>query len=359
MTTPANRLHTFIHLATTLRRLALCAACALATLLVAAAEPTQPQTLTSGSCSVRFTPPPASSPLNEPFVIAIDATAELQATLDLDTADLEERFTVSIRRDPPVPAKPSQPFSQHLELTLEPLWHGQLDIPEILVSFSFNGHPPVVIALPSASINVPEPSAEDRQRTVSTAEATTPIEPPATPTRRFLRQALIVLAALIALAILAALARWLLKRWLQHRQRLLPPPPPPHTVAFRRLDDLLAQHLVQNGQFREFYNAISSILRDYIEQRFAIRAPEQTTEEFLAVLQREPERLAPEHHRLLQQFLAHTDLVKYARATPSPQEISQTIADTRAFITETIEDPIPSSSTTTPPPTPSQPPHQP
>ena len=63
--------------------------------------------------------------------------------------------------------------------------------------------------------------------------------------------------------------------------------------------------------------------------------------------------------RLLQQFLAHTDLVKYARATPSPQEISQTIADTRAFITETIEDPIPSSSTTTPPPTPSQPPHQP
>ena len=344
----------------TLRRLILCAACALATLLVtAAAEPAQPQTLTSGSCSVRFTPPPASSPLNEPFVIAIDATAELQATIDLDTADLEERFTVALRRDPPVPAKPSQPFSQHLELTLEPLWHGQLDIPELLVSFSFNGHPPVVIALPSATVNVPEPSDEERQRAVTTAEATTPLEPPATPTQRHLRQALIALAALAALALLAILARWLLKRWRHHRQHLLPPPPPPHTIAFRRLDDLLAQHLVQNGQFREFYNAISSILRDYIEQRFAIRAPEQTTEEFLAVLQREPERLAPEHHRLLQQFLAHTDLVKYARATPSPQEISQTIADTRAFITETIEAPIPSSSTMTPPPTPSQPPHQP
>ncbi|MGN0880198.1 MAG: hypothetical protein ACI4WT_12215 [Oligosphaeraceae bacterium] len=330
-----------------LRRLALCAACLLASLLLTAAETTQPQTLSSGSCSVRFTQPPASSPLNEPFVIAIDATAELQATIDLDTANLEEHFTVTLRRDPPIPAKPSQPFSQHLELTLEPLWHGQLDIPEILVSFSFSGHPPVVIALPSATVNVPEPSDEERQRSVATAEATTPLEPPATPTQRHLRQALIALATIAALAILAAIARWLLKRWRHHRQHLLPPPPPPHTIAFRRLDDLLAQHLVPNGQFREFYNAISTILRDYIEQRFAIRAPEQTTEEFLAVLQREPERLAPAHHQLLQQFLAHTDLVKYARATPSPQEISQTIADTRAFITETIDTPIEAQTPTT------------
>ena len=56
----------------------------------------------------------------------------------------------------------------------------------------------------------------------------------------------------------------------------LPPPPPPHTIAFRRLDDLLAQHLVQHGQFREFYNAISTILRDYLGGMNSVRGYEES-----------------------------------------------------------------------------------
>lgn len=304
-----------------------------AAMLLASAQTLQ--TLESGQCTVRYSAPPETSPLNEPFVIIIDATAKMQATVDLDTSELEENFTVSLKRDTPVPAKPTQAFSQHLELTLEPLWHGTFTLPELLVSFTFNGHPPVVIAIPSASVTVPEPTADEKEHAISTAEAQTPLNPPETPGRRYLRQTLYGLAALALLVLLAYALRQLVKHLQRHRREQQLPQLPPHVLALQQLDDLLKQELIPQGRYKEFYSAISDILRDYIEQRFTIRAPEQTTEEFLALLRREPERLSPDHHRLLEQFLLHTDRVKFARATPTTAEISQTIADTRSFIQQT------------------------
>jgi len=59
---------------------------------------------------------------------------------------------------------------------------------------------------------------------------------------------------------------------------------PPHLKALQALQALIEAELVQKRQLQLFYVRISAILRTYIEERFSLRAPEQTTEEFLASL---------------------------------------------------------------------------
>ena len=65
---------------------------------------------------------------------------------------------------------------------------------------------------------------------------------------------------------------------------------------------------------------VSNIIRDYLEQRFQLHAPDRTTEEFLFELQ-SSNRLADDHKQLLADFLSACDLVKFAKAEPPEQEL--------------------------------------
>ena len=66
---------------------------------------------------------------------------------------------------------------------------------------------------------------------------------------------------------------------------ITPPPPPPHERALQALQALLSRHLPEQGDVEPYFVELSEILRRYVEDRFGLRAPEQTTEEFLADLQ--------------------------------------------------------------------------
>ena len=112
------------------------------------------------------------------------------------------------------------------------------------------------------------------------------------------------------------------------------PPLPPHVAAGRALDELLARNLLEQGKIREFYQAISAILRKYIETRFQLRAVEQTTEEFFAGL-RSSSLFTAEQKMLLKKFLEHCDLVKFAKHQPAKEETEKTITFCREFITNT------------------------
>lgn len=108
----------------------------------------------------------------------------------------------------------------------------------------------------------------------------------------------------------------------------------PWDGALKALEQLLSQRLFEQGKHRELYGAISDLARRYVEQRFRVRAPEQTTEEFLQQVQAS-EALSG-YKPLLQDFLFHCDLVKFARYQPSGQEVEQTVRACRSFITGTI-----------------------
>ena len=55
----------------------------------------------------------------------------------------------------------------------------------------------------------------------------------------------------------------------------------PEEIAHAALAALLAENLPARGLFKEFYLRLTGIVRQYIEDTTGIRAPEQTTEEFL------------------------------------------------------------------------------
>jgi hypothetical protein len=109
---------------------------------------------------------------------------------------------------------------------------------------------------------------------------------------------------------------------------------PAHELAYRQLRKLVSEKLIDKGELRLFYFRISDILRHYIENRFDIAAPEETTEEFLEALKTR-QILGSEQKRLLKLFLEHCDLVKFARHLPSSEEIQTTFDTVKQFIQET------------------------
>jgi hypothetical protein len=79
---------------------------------------------------------------------------------------------------------------------------------------------------------------------------------------------------------------------------------------------------------------LSSIVRRYLEQRFEIRAPELTTEEFLQVATARPE-LSSGHRRLLTSFLESCDRVKFAGYRPDARESIASLEAARGFVEDT------------------------
>ena len=113
---------------------------------------------------------------------------------------------------------------------------------------------------------------------------------------------------------------------------------PPHEWALRELGRLEAERLIEAERFHAFYFRLSDIVRQYIERRFSIMAPERTTEEFLHEARRSA-LLAEEHKDLLARFLRAADLVKFARHEPSVDESREALAAARRFVEETVPAP--------------------
>ena len=120
------------------------------------------------------------------------------------------------------------------------------------------------------------------------------------------------------------------KRTLQERSTRIPP----QEIAYRELEVLLAEKLIEKGRVKLFYMRITDILRHYIENRFGLRAPEQTTEEFLAELSRS-NLLETSYKNLLKEFLNHCDLVKFAEYSPTNDEIQTSFDSCKEFIMTT------------------------
>jgi len=117
---------------------------------------------------------------------------------------------------------------------------------------------------------------------------------------------------------------------------------PAHEWAFAQLQRLIDDDLIGAGDVRGFYFRLTDIVRIYIERRFRLAAPEQTTEEFLETL-RGSDTLAVEHKRRLGEFLQAADLVKFARYQPGKDQIEQAFNAARDFIEQTAERAKPAS----------------
>ncbi len=141
-------------------------------------------------------------------------------------------------------------------------------------------------------------------------------------------------ACIMGIGCLAGVVVWMASKGRRHRPPEGKAPLSPHEKAFDELDKLMARNLIERGEIRLFYYEITRIIRKYIEDRFGINAPEQTTEEFLERIRTDNE--FPEPYRaLLKNFLMHCDLVKFAALQPAPEDIENTVNSCKEFIIQT------------------------
>ncbi len=140
-----------------------------------------------------------------------------------------------------------------------------------------------------------------------------------------------IIAMLILAAVLILSAVFLLKT---KNAQGLSSLKPAHEIAYEQLEALKKKDLVGQGKIKEFYIEISDITRHYIENRFNIKAPEMTTEEFFIKVKEHPQFQAG-HKALLKEFLVFCDLVKFAKYSPSKQQIDSAFESAEKFIGQT------------------------
>lgn len=214
---------------------------------------------------------------------------------------------------------------------LEPFVSGQYQIPALTFEFLDAQDPNKTYTLETEPLDVEVTSllGEDRAK-LTIADIEDVVDPPQPRSWAWLW-----LPGVLAMAGLGIGAWALLRRRRAARQsRILRPA---HEVAYDRLRALVEAKLVEAGRVKEFYEALSAILRHYIEDRFSLHAPEQTTEEFLTTLAR-TDVLPPSDKADLGEFLGHCDLVKFARHQPAREQVQHTFDQVRDFIQKTRSD---------------------
>ncbi|HBE68902.1 MAG TPA: hypothetical protein DDW52_12210 [Planctomycetaceae bacterium] len=143
------------------------------------------------------------------------------------------------------------------------------------------------------------------------------------------------LYAAIAITIVAIAAGSAL--WLRGRQRVKLRSS--FEIAWSKLKQLRADQTQPTPQLSPelFFVEVSSVIREYLEQRFALRARDLTTDEFLQAAAGHSE-LTSEHRRLLSDFLTQADAVKFAGVSASERDIDESLKLAEQFVIETRSD---------------------
>ncbi len=153
-------------------------------------------------------------------------------------------------------------------------------------------------------------------------------------------------AAYVAAAL--ALAALLYALWRYVRGRAKTKAKLPFEIALERLE--AARALMSPDTVRDYAFTVSEIIRVYIEQCFGEKAARRTTEEFLSDLLEQTNTPLARHRRLLEDFLNHCDLIKFARWGASTRELESMHESARVFILDTR--PLPEAAKSQPQPNP-------
>ena len=143
-----------------------------------------------------------------------------------------------------------------------------------------------------------------------------------------------VVGTLLAILIIAGIVYYIKTR--PKKVIIIEPPKPKvpaHITALQKLQELRDKKLWQQEQVKQFYIELSEVIREYLENRYAITAHEQTSEEIFASLRFMD--ITEENKNALRQMLILADLVKFAKEKPLPFENEQTMDNAIGFVNKT------------------------
>jgi hypothetical protein len=172
--------------------------------------------------------------------------------------------------------------------------------------------------------------------TSNVPEAMPKPNPPPRPQRELWTLARDVTYGLLIGAAAAALLTWLILKWMR-RPRPAPPPPPPRPaweLAFEELAAIRRAGLAASGQLPEHFDRVSDAVRRYLGLLYGFDGIESTTDEALQSLRaaNPPEATMPEIVSLLQE----SDLVKFARLSPTPDDCDEVLKRAERIVRETM-----------------------
>ncbi|ETK05049.1 hypothetical protein T229_05600 [Tannerella sp. oral taxon BU063 isolate Cell 5] len=142
-----------------------------------------------------------------------------------------------------------------------------------------------------------------------------------------------VLTALFLICVIG----YLVQRYRRHRSEVPIKPAeqelPPYETAIRELDSIKDQKLWQQGLNKEYYTQVTDTLRRYISRRYGVNAMEKTSEEILAIIERETDERTV--YDTLRQVLRLSDYVKFAKLHPLPDENDESMRNAYLFVNQT------------------------
>jgi hypothetical protein len=272
------------------------------------------------------------TPFHQDMTLTI--TVEAPAELDISLPNLGESIGGLDVHGEPVThteAAGAARTRRTVRYTLDPVFVGDYVIESMEVTWGENGR----AATPPLAVRVRELTPEEEQAAQQFLPYAGPIEvpPPFWRTWPFL-------AGAAAVALLVAGALIYLVAFRRKRPAFSAPPALPWEAALEKLRALEERGWRESGEYGPYHVELSAILRHYIEDRFHLHAPEQTTPEFLADAARSG-LLTSEQQHVLAKLLRHSDMVKFARYVPTADEMLRSLEQVREFVDETAPRPEP------------------
>lgn len=149
--------------------------------------------------------------------------------------------------------------------------------------------------------------------------------------------------------ILAAVLAWVTIRYINNKPIIrivkLKPKLPAHIVALNEMKRIKGDESWRTaGSSKDYYTALTDVLREYMTERFAFNATEMTTAEIVDELLKIKDK---ESIRELREILETADLVKFAKFNPPMNENDRNLLNAIDFVNDTkaTDDEIPQQPT--------------
>ncbi len=272
---------------------------------------------------------PPEAPFHYAFTYSVSVTGD--QALECQFPDLPtDTKQVEIRKAAPETVSLETGQKQIVQrYILDPVFPGKYIIPALSVTYK-NGEEEGTLTVPRAALNARELTSSEAEAAATFASIASPdaILPP----QRFSTN-LWIIAFLAGLLLLVCV--FLAYRYLTRKKEAPDIVLPPWDVALNRLRELDRRNLPGTGKIDAYYVDLSAILRYYIEDRFHIRAPEQTTPEFLDTATQSG-IYTEDQQQFLSDFLRQCDRVKFARLQPGLEDMTTHFKQVRHFIKDTM-----------------------
>lgn len=265
--------------------------------------------------------------LSETLNIEIETTAPQNFAVAMPEIKDTNEFKVISKKLQPDRIDLNRNIIKGIVYRLEPAIAGEFEIPLLMFTFTDpNDTKAINIETEPVKIQVRMSLTADSNdpNKVNIADIETVVSPP--------YNKIWIAGAIVLVIVLLGLVVWFNRRKPQSQEQTIIRLP--YEIALEQIQELLAKDLISKGFLKEFYGCLCDILRRYIEGRFEIKAPEQTTEEFLADLSKDSQ-LNQQDKINLAEFLQHCDLVKFAKHTPEIDDINESIDLAKDFIDRT------------------------